>query len=98
MRIAIIANIHANRVALDAVLADIEALRPEQIVCLGDVAATGPQPRQAVERLRALGCPVVMGNADAWLLDPQPFETGAAPCVLSCIMWASPLYKREALC
>lgn len=74
MRIAIIADIHANCVALDAVLADIEALQPEQIVCLGDVAATGPQPRQVIERLRALGCPVVMGNADAWLLDPQPFE------------------------
>src|SRR5215475_6276120 len=74
MRIAIIADIHANRVALDAVLADIEALRPEQIVYLGDVAATGPQPRQVVARLRALGCPVVMGNADAWLLAPATEE------------------------
>jgi predicted phosphodiesterase len=74
MRIAIIADIHANRVALDAVLADIAALQPKQIVCLGDVAATGPQPRQVVERLRALACPVVMGNADAWLLDPLPSE------------------------
>src|SRR5262245_53448353 len=76
MRIAIIADVHANRVALDAALADIAALQPEQIVCLGDVAATGPQPRQVVERLRALTCPVVMGNADAWLLEPQPFESG----------------------
>src|SRR5688572_16540038 len=74
MRIAIIADIHANHIALDAVLADIEALQPDQIVCPGDVAATGPQPRQVVQRLRSLGCPVVMGNADAWLLDPQPAE------------------------
>jgi predicted phosphodiesterase len=71
MRIAIIADIHANLVALDAVLADIEALKPDQLVCLGDVAATGPQPRQVVERLRGLGCPMVMGNADAELLDPR---------------------------
>jgi predicted phosphodiesterase len=76
MRIAIIADIHANLTALDAALADIEALRPDQVVCLGDVAALGPQPRQVVERLRALGCPVVMGNADAWLLDP-PVEASA---------------------
>jgi putative phosphoesterase len=75
MRIAIIADIHANDVALDAVLADIEMVQPEQIVCLGDVAATGPQPRQVLERLRALSCPAVMGNADAWLLDPQPSGT-----------------------
>src|SRR5690606_16445181 len=33
-----------------------------------------PQPAEVVERLRALGCPVVMGNADAWLLSGE--ETG----------------------
>ncbi len=39
-------------------------------VCLGDVAATGPEPRQAIARLRELNPDVVMGNTDAWLLDP----------------------------
>jgi len=71
MRVAIISDIHANLIALDAVLADIEALPLDRIICLGDVAATGAQPRQVIERLRALHCPVVMGNADAWLLNPQ---------------------------
>jgi len=33
----------------------------DELVCLGDVAA-GPQPVETVVRLRALGCPVVMGN------------------------------------
>ena len=70
MRIALIADIHGNLAALDAVLHDLEAARPDRIVCLGDVAATGPQPRETLERLRALQCPVVMGNTDAWLLDP----------------------------
>ncbi|MBF6589617.1 MAG: metallophosphoesterase family protein [Ktedonobacterales bacterium] len=71
MRVAVIADIHGNAVALEAVLADSAEAGAEQIVCLGDVAATGPQPREVVERLRALGCPVVMGNADAWLLSPD---------------------------
>jgi len=74
MRIAIIADIHGNLVALNAALADIEAMRPDRLVCLGDVAATGPQPRETVARLRALSCPVVMGNADAWLLSPHVDE------------------------
>lgn len=71
MRIAIISDIHGNAVALDTVLAELESEQPDRIICLGDVAATGPQPREAVERLRELGCPTVMGNADASLLDPQ---------------------------
>jgi putative phosphoesterase len=72
MRVALIADIHGNFVALEAVLANIAKERIHQIICLGDVAATGPQPRQVVERLRAIACLVVMGNADAWLLDPKP--------------------------
>ena len=71
MRIALISDIHGNLVALDAVLADIQAQNVERIVCLGDVALTGPQPREAVARLRSLACPVVMGNCDAWMLAPE---------------------------
>lgn len=70
MRIGLIADIHGNLIALDAVLTALAADGVEEIVCLGDVAATGPQPAETVARLRATGCPVVMGNADAWLLDP----------------------------
>ncbi|HEY0606467.1 MAG TPA: metallophosphoesterase family protein [Herpetosiphonaceae bacterium] len=70
MRIGLISDIHGNYVALETVLADLQAQAVDQIVCLGDVAATGPQPHETVERLRALTCPVVMGNTDEWLLDP----------------------------
>ncbi len=68
MRIAIISDIHGNCVALDAVLADQRARAPDQVICLGDAIQGGPQPAETVARLRELDCPVVMGNADAWLL------------------------------
>lgn len=71
MRVALIADIHGNLAALDAVLADLAREHPDQIVCLGDVAATGPQPREVLARVRALGGPVVQGNTDAFLLDPR---------------------------
>jgi putative phosphoesterase len=68
MRVAVISDIHGNCLALDAALADLESNRADQIVCLGDAVQGGPQPAEVVARLRDLGCPVVMGNADAWLL------------------------------
>lgn len=70
-KIAIISDIHGNLPALDAVLAAITAEGIARIVCLGDVATLGPQPHEAIARLRALGCPVVMGNTDAMLLAPH---------------------------
>jgi putative phosphoesterase len=73
-RLALIADIHGNAVALEAVLADIARRDVDEIVCLGDVAAGGPQPREALRRLRALGCPVVRGNADDWLLGEAPAD------------------------
>ena len=74
MRVAVIADVHGNLVALEAVLGNVAHAQVDRMVCLGDVAATGPQPRESVERLRSLDCPVVMGNADAWLLDPPLVE------------------------
>ncbi len=69
MRIAVISDMHGNCVALDAVLADLQAQPADRMVCLGDAIQGGPQPAQVVARLRDLGCPVVMGNADDWLLN-----------------------------
>ncbi|HET9907998.1 MAG TPA: metallophosphoesterase family protein [Anaerolineales bacterium] len=74
MRIAVISDIHGNNFALEIVLADIKEKSVDQIVCLGDAIQGGSQPAEVVQNLRALNCPVVMGNADAWLLSGE--ETG----------------------
>lgn len=67
MRLGLIADIHGNRLALDAVLDELERERIDELICLGDVAV-GPQAVEALARLKALGCPVVMGNWDAYFL------------------------------
>lgn len=74
MKTALISDIHGNLVALEAVLTDLSRESLDRVVCLGDVAATGPQPHETVQRLHAIGCPVVMGNTDALLLAPQTHE------------------------
>jgi putative phosphoesterase len=74
MRVIVISDIHGNGVALEAVLKEIKGEAADQIVCLGDAIQGGPQPAEVVQRLQAWQIPVVMGNADAWLLDGE--ETG----------------------
>jgi predicted phosphodiesterase len=71
MRIAFISDIHGNLVALEAVLRELEEESFDRLICLGDVAV-GPQPREVLERVRGLGCPVIMGNWDAAFLEGMP--------------------------
>lgn len=68
MRIAIVSDVHANCIAFDAVLAELGNERIDRTVCLGDALQGGPQPVETAARLRELACPVVMGNADSFLL------------------------------
>lgn len=72
MRIGLIADIHGNLIALETVLDALARESLDHLVCLGDVAALGPQPAAVLARLRALGCPVMMGNTDMWFLAPLP--------------------------
>jgi len=74
MRIAIISDIHGNSVALKSVLSDLKTEHIDRFVCLGDIATDGPQPREVIAHLRALNSSIVMGNMDAWFLDPHPYE------------------------
>ena len=72
--LAAISDIHGNLPALEAVLAELEREGVDELVCLGDVAL-GPQPAETVARVQGLGCAVVMGNWDAWVLEGFPPST-----------------------
>ena len=72
MRVALLSDIHGNLFALNAVLDALAAEQIDQMVCLGDVAIFGPQPRETLARMQELNCLGVMGNTDAWALDPMP--------------------------
>lgn len=69
MRVALISDLHGSEIALEAVLADIARHGVDRVVCLGDTATLGPRPREVLARLRDLGCPCILGNHDAFMLD-----------------------------
>jgi predicted phosphodiesterase len=64
MRIAILSDLHANLEATEAVLADAHERDCTEYVCLGDVVGYNANPRECVEIVQKLGCPVVKGNHD----------------------------------
>jgi predicted phosphodiesterase len=74
MRIAIVADIHGNLPALEAVVADIERREPELVLHGGDLGLAGGQPAEVVDLVRELGWPGVFGNVDELLSRPELLE------------------------
>jgi diadenosine tetraphosphatase ApaH/serine/threonine PP2A family protein phosphatase len=67
MRIALMADIHANRRALEACLEHARTSQVERFVFLGDYVGYGPDPQEVVERIMAetaRGAIAVAGNHD----------------------------------
>jgi len=62
MRYLIIADVHSNLAAFEAVLADAGSF--DRVWCLGDMVGYGPDPNECVERLRDLPHICVAGNHD----------------------------------
>jgi diadenosine tetraphosphatase ApaH/serine/threonine PP2A family protein phosphatase len=87
MRLGILTDIHANREALAAVLADLAVRGVDGLCILGDIVGYGPDPEWCVERVRALGADgaiVLRGNHDAAVLAP---DTGMSALARTAIDW-----------
>ncbi len=59
-----VSDVHSNLVALEAVLAAIDASPPDEIWCLGDVVGYGPRPNECCEIVRARAEICLGGNHD----------------------------------
>jgi predicted phosphodiesterase len=71
MELAIILDIHGNLVALRSVLDDINSngIKPEDIICAGDVALMGVQGPRCLRLLQRDEIPTIKGNTDRWIAD-----------------------------
>jgi putative phosphoesterase len=63
-RLAVITDIHSNRPALEATLAQLEGLAIDQIYCGGDLVGYGPQPNEVCALIEDRGIPTIYGNYD----------------------------------
>lgn len=64
MRIALLADIHANLPALEAVLRDVDALGADQIWVAGDLVGYNPWPNEVVRVLKERKVRAIRGNHD----------------------------------
>ena len=84
VKLALIADIHANLPALQVVLADVDAWRPDLVVVLGDIVNRGPHPRECHEligaRAGAAGWRLLAGNHEEYVLHVhrEPAAPGTA--------------------
>jgi diadenosine tetraphosphatase ApaH/serine/threonine PP2A family protein phosphatase len=81
MQVAIVSDIHGNRHAFEAVLADVESSPARQIWCLGDVVGYGADPNDCCKLARQHADVCLAGNHDLAVtgdLDLGEFSTGAA--------------------
>ncbi|NVO29002.1 metallophosphoesterase family protein [Donghicola sp. C2-DW-16] len=76
-RFAVIADIHSNSDALEAVLGDIADQGIDSIVNLGDHLSGPMAARETAEVLMASGMRCIRGNHDRWLLEQAPEDMGS---------------------
>jgi predicted phosphodiesterase len=77
VRVAVLSDIHGNLGALEAVVTDIRGRLPDLVLHDGDLALKGARPDAVVGRIRELGRPGVLGNADELLWNPLELERPA---------------------
>jgi diadenosine tetraphosphatase ApaH/serine/threonine PP2A family protein phosphatase len=81
MQVAIVSDIHGNRHAFEAVLADVRRSAAREVWCLGDVVGYGADPNDCCVLAREHADVCLAGNHDLAVtgdLDLAEFSTGAA--------------------
>ena len=64
MKYAIFSDIHSNLEALTAVMEDMLSQDVTHTICLGDIVGYAANPKECLQIVRTIGCPVIMGNHD----------------------------------
>src|SRR5437660_1412966 len=95
MQVAIVSDIHANRHALEAVLADVDAAGPDEIWCLGDLVGYGADPDACVE-LTMERCSVVLaGNHDLGVIGELPVDEFSSAAAAAARWTAQTMSERN---
>jgi putative phosphoesterase len=97
VRLAVVADIHGNLAALEAVVADIDRRAVDRVVHGGDLALMGPRPAEVIDRIRELGWAGILGNTDEllWRPDMQALQRERAPGLATLLRWLFEAYAPD---
>lgn len=94
MRLLVMADIHGNLPALEAVLEDVEPEQFDGVLVAGDLVI-GVQPAETIRLIQSLGATVIRGNHENYLLR---YHHGTAPETWdTCQQWASMRWNYHQL-
>jgi len=96
MRIALLSDVHGNLPAFEAVLADVDSQKPDEIWCLGDLVGYGAQPDECVQLARERCDLCLAGNHDLVVtgeIDISDFSSSAAAAA----RWTQQNISEDAL-
>ncbi len=69
MRIAVFGDIHGNLAALEATLEELERLRPDKMIVVGDIVDGAPDSIACWRKVRELEIPILRGNHERYVYD-----------------------------
>ena len=68
-KIAILSDLHSNKQALEAILINIDQNPVDEIICLGDVLALGPNPKECLDLIIENNIKLILGNHELYYLN-----------------------------
>ncbi len=83
MKYAVLSDIHGNLDALEKVLLDLQALKADRVLCLGDMIGYGPQPEEVIAEIRRRNIQAILGNHELAVTDR------------TCLDWFNPPARRS---
>ena len=83
---AVLGDIHANLDALNVVLDDCRSQGVTDFLCTGDVVGYNACPHECMDIIRAIGCPVVVGNHDFYVSSRQNLDD-FNPAAAAVVQW-----------
>jgi putative phosphoesterase len=87
MRLVVLADVHSNLHALNAVLDEIDKLDIDKIVCAGDIVGYCAFPNECCAAIRERASEVVMGNHDLAALHTN--DSGMNPFAARAVLWTA---------
>lgn len=96
-RFAILGDIHSNLEALNVVLDDCRSQGVTDFLCTGDVVGYNACPKECLEIVRSLGCPVVKGNHDHYISNADQDLNDFHPHAAYVVEWTRRQLNDEEL-